>query len=180
MSTFRVIKDKNFTVISNHHLRNNNLSLKAKGLLSLMLSLPEEWDYTQEGFAAICKDGISSIRSALKELEDERYLITNRLRDDKGQLRGTEYVIYELPHEKSIDEEETDFKDSESVDFPCNKPICENRILDENKKCDEPICENPRLEKPRLEKLRLEKPILENRRQINKDLIINIYLLLVS
>ncbi len=171
MSTFRVVKNKNFTVMSNHHLRNKNLSLKAKGLLSIMLSLPEDWDYTQKGLAAICNDGLSSIRSALKELEDERYLITNRTRDDKGLLRGTEYIIYEYPHDvssdidNSIDEKEEITEGSESVDLPTFQPICENRILDENEE-DEPICDFPILDNPRL-----EKPILDYRMQLNKDIL---------
>ena len=69
MAVFRIKKTKNYTVMSNHHLRNTNLSLKAKGLLSLMLSLPEEWDYTTKGLSVICKDGVDSITSAIKELE---------------------------------------------------------------------------------------------------------------
>ena len=69
MAVFRVEKTKDFTVMGNHHLRNGKLSLKAKGLLSLMLSLPEDWDYTTKGLACICKDGVDSIGSALKELE---------------------------------------------------------------------------------------------------------------
>lgn len=69
MAVFRVEKTKDFTIMSNHHLRNTELSLKAKGLLSLMLSLPEDWDYTTKGLAHICKDGVDSITTALKELE---------------------------------------------------------------------------------------------------------------
>lgn len=68
MAVFRVEKTKDFTIMSNHHLRNTELSLKAKGLLSLMLSLPEDWDYTTKGLAHICKDGVDSITTALKEL----------------------------------------------------------------------------------------------------------------
>ena len=71
MAVFRVEKTKDFTVMSNHHLRNVSLSLKAKGLLSLMLSLPDNWDYTTKGLAHICKDGVDSISSAIKELENE-------------------------------------------------------------------------------------------------------------
>lgn len=69
MAVFRVEKTKDFTAMSNHHLRNTELSLKAKGLLSLMLSLPEDWDYTTKGLAHICRDGVDSITTALKELE---------------------------------------------------------------------------------------------------------------
>ena len=74
MSVFRIEKTKDFTIMSNHHFKNKNLSLKAKGLLSLMLSLPEDWDYTTRGLASICKDGVDSISTALKELEAEGYL----------------------------------------------------------------------------------------------------------
>ena len=70
MAVFRIDKTRDYTVMSNHHLRNTELSLKAKGLLSLMLSLPENWDYTTKGLAAICKDGIDSISSYFAEDED--------------------------------------------------------------------------------------------------------------
>ena len=74
MAVFRVEKTKNYTVMSNHHLRDKSLSLKAKGLLSLMLSLPEDWDYTTKGLARICRDGVDSIRSAVQELEQRGYV----------------------------------------------------------------------------------------------------------
>ena len=83
--------------MSNHHLRNTELSLKAKGLLSLMLSLPEDWDYTTKGLAHICKDGVDSITTALKELERHGYLTRQRLRYDNGQLGDIEYTIHEKP-----------------------------------------------------------------------------------
>lgn len=86
MAVFRVEKTKDFTVMSNHHLRNTELSLKAKGLLSLMLSLPEDWDYTTKGLAHICRDGVDSITTALKELERHGYLTRQRLRNENGQL----------------------------------------------------------------------------------------------
>ena len=73
MAVFRVEKTKDFTIMSNHHLRNTELSLKAKGLLSLMLSLPEDWDYTTKGLAHICKDGVDSITTALKERPARQY-----------------------------------------------------------------------------------------------------------
>ena len=91
MAVFRVEKTKDFTIMSNHHLRNTELSLKAKGLLSLMLSLPEDWDYTTKGLAHICKDGVDSITTALKELERHGYLTRQRLRYDKrNPLPGNE------------------------------------------------------------------------------------------
>ena len=97
MAVFRVEKTKDFTVMSNHHLRNVSLSLKAKGLLSLMLSLPDNWDYTTKGLAHICKDGVDSISSAIKELEKQGYLTRRRLRDYHGRLGDIEYVIHEKP-----------------------------------------------------------------------------------
>ena len=90
MAVFRVEKTKDFTIMCNHHLRNTELSLKAKGLLSLMLSLPEDWDYTTKGLAHICKDGVDSITTALKELERHGYLTRQRLRYENGQLGDIE------------------------------------------------------------------------------------------
>ena len=81
----------------NHHLRNKKLSLKAKGLLSLMLSLPEDWDYTTKGLAHICKDGIDAISTALKELEQQGYLTRERIRLPNGRLGDIEYTIHEQP-----------------------------------------------------------------------------------
>ena len=97
MTVFRVEKTKDFTVMSNHHLRNKTLSLKAKGLLSLMLSLPEDWDYTTKGLAQIYKEGVDSISTALKELEKHGYLTRHRIRYKNGQLGDVEYTIHERP-----------------------------------------------------------------------------------
>lgn len=97
MAIFRVEKTKDFTVMSNHHLRNTDLSLKAKGLLSLMLSLPEDWDYTTKGLAHICRDGVDSIGTALRELERCGYLTRHRIRRENGQLGDIEYTIHEKP-----------------------------------------------------------------------------------
>lgn len=97
MAVFRVEKTKNYTVMSNYHLRDPTLSCKACGLLSKMLSLPENWDYTTRGLAAICKDGVGSIGSALKELEAAGYLVRRQLRDDYGRMGSIEYTIYETP-----------------------------------------------------------------------------------
>ncbi len=97
MAVFRVEKTKDFTIMCNHHLRNTELSLKAKGLLSLMLSLPDNWDYTTKGLSFICKDGVDSISTALKELERHGYLTRQRLRYENGQLGDIEYTIHERP-----------------------------------------------------------------------------------
>lgn len=115
MAVFRIDKTRDYTVMSNHHLRNTELSLKAKGLLSLMLSLPENWDYTTKGLAAICKDGIDSISSCIRELEKHGYIIRERMRNEKGQLTTIEYTILEQP---------------KSTPPELEKPIRENPVLD--------------------------------------------------
>ena len=107
MSVFRVEKTKGYTVMSNHHLRNHALSLKAKGLLSQMLPLPEDWDYTLQGFAQINKESIDAIREAVRELERAGYIKRSRERDERGCLRGTVYTIYEQPHAGPTPEEPT-------------------------------------------------------------------------
>ena len=92
---FRVVKTKNYTMMSNQHLKDKRLTLKAKGLMSVMLSLPENWDYTLRGLSAISKEGVDAISEAVKELERSGYVIRNRKRDERGRLSGTEYLIYE-------------------------------------------------------------------------------------
>ena len=98
MAVFRVEKNHNYTVMSNYHLRDTGLTLKAIGLLSKMLSLTDEWDYTTRGLAAICKEGVDAIGAALKELEARGYLVRRQIRDSKGRITDTEYTIYESPH----------------------------------------------------------------------------------
>ena len=126
MSVFRVEKNKGYTVMSNHHLRNHALSLKAKGLLSQMLSLPEDWDYTLQGLAQINKESIDAIREAVRELERAGYIARSRERDERGCLRGTVYTIYEQPHAEPTPEEPTQ-----------EKPTLEKPML------DLPTLENP-------------------------------------
>ena len=143
MAVFRIEKTRDYTVMSNHHLRNAGLSLKSKGLLSMMLSLPEDWNYTTRGLAKICKEGTDSIGSALKELERAGYIVRNRLRDSKGKIVDVEYVIYETPHPPDMgqpceDEPDTACPDTENPDMdnPClenqpqlNKEKLKNKIL---------------------------------------------------
>ena len=147
MSVFRVEKNKGYTVMSNHHLRNHALSLKAKGLLSQMLSLPEDWDYTLQGLAQINKESIDAIREAVRELERAGYIKRSRERDERGCLRGTVYTIYEQPHAEPTPEEPTQ-----------EKPALDN-----------PTLEKPALDNPTLEKPMLEKPTLENPTQLNTE-----------
>ena len=102
MSVIRVHKTANFTVMSNHHFKEKKMSLKAKGMLSLMLSLPEDWDYTVAGLVTLSSDGKDSVNSALKELESFGYLTRRRMTNSKGQFAGMEYNIFEQPQEKPI------------------------------------------------------------------------------
>ena len=120
MSVFRVEKNKGYTVMSNHHLRNHALSLKAKGLLSQMLSLPDDWDYTLQGLAQINKESIDAIREAVRELERAGYIKRSRERDERGCLRGTVYTIYEQPHTEPTPEEPTSEEPTQE------KPTLEN------------------------------------------------------
>ena len=142
MAVFRIDKTRDYTVMSNYHLRDRNLSCKACGLLSKMLSLPEEWDYTTRGLARICKDGVDSIGTALKELETRGYLVRKRLRDGKGRIMDTEYVIYETPHlpESDMDEPDTATPDTEKPDT--DKPYPGNPDMD-GPDTEEPRPENP-------------------------------------
>ncbi len=126
MAVFRINKTRDYTVMSNHHLRNTALSLKAKGLLSLMLSLPDNWDYTTKGLAAICKDGIDSICSTVNELERHGYIIRERTRNEKGQLKEIEYTILEQPKTVLPEQE---------------KPKQENPVLEKPEQA-QPILEN--------------------------------------
>ena len=93
MAVFRIERTRDYTVMSNHHLRNEKLSLKAKGLLSMMLSLPEDWNYTTRGLAKICKEGVDAIGSALRELETAGYIVRHQLRDKSGRISDTEYPV---------------------------------------------------------------------------------------
>ena len=136
MAVFRVERNKGYTVMSNHHLRNKELSLKAKGLLSQMLSLPEDWDYTLAGLSFINREKIDAIREAVKELERAGYIVRSRERDEKGRLRGTDYVIFEQPQTPPVSD----------------LPTLENPTLD-----------NPTLEKPTQEKPTLENPMQLNK-----------------
>ena len=126
MAVFRINKTRDYTVMSNYHLKDTGLTLKSKGLLSMMLSLPEEWNYTTRGLAAICKDGIDSICSAVKELEQHGYIVRERVRNDKGQLTTIEYTILEQP-ETALPEQEKPKRENPVLDNPVlGKPEQEN------------------------------------------------------
>ena len=148
MAVFRVEKNSGYTVMSNHHLRNRALSLKAKGLLSQMLSLPEDWDYTLQGLARINRESIDAIRQAIRELEQAGYIQRSRERDEKGRLRGADYVIFELPQPVPA-----------SVSPTLENPTLEN-----------PTQENPTLENPMQLNKDIQKTDLPKKEKSNTDL----------
>ncbi len=141
MAVFRVERNKGYTVMSNHHLRNKDLSLKAKGLLSQMLSLPEDWDYTLKGLSLINRESIAAIRTALCELEKAGYITRQQNRDGKGKMADMIYTIYEQPQPRPEQPDEA-----------------------------APGLENPVLENPTSDNPTPGKPTLENPTQLNKDI----------
>ena len=147
MAVFRVERNTGYTVMSNHHLRNKELSLKAKGLLSQMLSLPEDWDYTLAGLSYINREKIDAIREAVRELERAGYIVRSRERDEKGRLRGAEYVIYEQPQ----------------------KPVSDLPIL-ENPTLEKPMQEKPTLENPMQLNKDIQRTDLPKKEKSNTDL----------
>ena len=151
MAVFRVEKNKGYTVMSNHHLRNKELTLKAKGLLSQMLSLPENWDYTLAGLSHINKESIDAIRTAVLELEKAGYIKRSQGRDEKGKMTAITYTIYEQPI----------------------SPVLDQPVL-ENPTSDKPILEKPKADNPTSENpTQLNKDIqntdLSKKEEINKD-----------
>ena len=143
MAVFRVEKTRDYTVMANHHLRNTALSLKAKGLLSLMLSLPEDWDYTTKGLARICRDGVDSICATVRELEDAGYIIRERVRNANGRLGSIEYTILEQPR---------------PPEPKPGKPVRKN-----------PVQVKPVLDSPALEKPEQENPEQLNKKESSKQ-----------
>lgn len=156
MAVFRIDKTKDYTVMANFHLRDKSLSLKAKGLLSLMLSLPEDWDYTTKGLAYICKDGVDSICAAVKELENAGYVQRKRNRNSQGRLTNVEYTILEKPI--STPEVPQAAKRDKS-------PKRENPVL------DNPVLENPRQDIPEQDLPKQEKPAQLNTNTSSKEKI---------
>ena len=137
MPVFRVVKDENYTTMSNFHLRDKTLSLKAKGLQSMLLSLPDEWKYSVQGLVTICREGKECVNSVLQELEQHRYLVRRQGRKPDGKMGGVEYWIYEKPQ-------------------PCT----------ENPDAENPDGVNPDVEKPDVENPDEDKPDLENPPQL--------------
>ncbi len=125
MAVFRIERTRDYTVMSNHHLRDKALSLKSKGLLSMMLSLPEDWNYTTRGLAKICKEGVDAIGGALRELETAGYIVRHQLRDRQGRISDTEYVIYEQPQPKAPDTPQPDTASPDTENPYLDKPDTE-------------------------------------------------------
>ena len=148
MAVFHVERNTGYTVMSNHHLRNKELTLKAKGLLSQMLSLPEDWDYTLAGLSYINREKIDAIREAVRELERTGYIQRSRERDKKGRLRGADYIIYEQPPNLDL-------------------PTLENPTL------ENPTQEKPTLENPMQLNKDIQKTDLPKKEKSNTDLSSN-------
>ena len=152
MAVFRVEKNTGYTVMSNHHLRNKELSLKAKGLLSQMLSLPEDWDYTLAGLSYINRESIDAIRTAVWELEKAGYITRRQGRDEKGKMTAIEYTIYEQPQPPALD--------CPVLENPtADKPILEN-----------PTPDNPTSENPTQLNKEIQKTNLPKKEKLNTDI----------
>lgn len=152
MSVFRVHKTKNFTVMSNYHFKEKEMSLKAKGLLSLMLSLPESWNYSVSGLVSLSKDGKDGVMTALAELEKFGYLNRKRITNEKGQFSGIEYHIFETAQaefpisdnpisEKPISENQP-LLNTNKIKFLKNKKTNKNDFMNELKRIYQELEEN--------------------------------------
>ena len=128
MAKFKVEKTKNYTTMSNRHFQDKRLSYKAKGLLSLMLSLPEEWDYSVQGLMKLSRDGKESVMSGINELEDCGYLIRTQEKDESGRFTGYDYAVYEHPFSENPSAE----KPLEENPPTVNPPQLNNNILNTN------------------------------------------------
>lgn len=155
----RVEKNRNYTVMSNYHLRDKSLSLKAKGLLSVMLSLPDDWNYSNRGIAGIVKEGVSAVGTGLRELEAAGYIKRTPLRDEHGQITTVEYVIYEQPHKE--DEPKTEYS-AETEETTETEPFSENDDFFASK-------ENSYANEPHIENKDVVSADMENREQLNTN-----------
>ena len=140
MAVYRVNKNRGYTVMANYHLRDKNLSLKAVGLLSKMLSFNDGWQFSTKGLSAICKEGPDAVLAALRELEDHGYLVRHRQRDSKGRMSNTVFEIYEQP-----------------------QPVTPHR---ENPHMENPDVENPDMGNPHMENPHGENPAQLNTNQV--------------
>lgn len=157
----RVEKTNNYTVMCNYHLREKDMSLKAKGLLTLIFSLPDTWDYTIEGLTHITKEGVGSIRAAIKELEQFGYIERKRVRNSNGRLGGAEYIIHEMPVQKT----------EETEKIPDVEEDAQNDSDEEDNSVEEPKVDFSTSEKPMQENPMQVNAMQENPRQLNTNIL---------
>ena len=172
MAVFRVERNTNYTTMSNYHLRDTNLSLKAKGLLSVFLSLPDEWHYSISGLMKITKEGRDCLTAVIKELEKAGYLVRYQSRDETGKIVGIEYVIYEKPQAEqagccgvrmnSIADSRPDAYSSAATGR--NEEPLQDILSAERPRAKKPVTEKPVTENPSTGNPRAEKPVTENPR----------------
>lgn len=179
MSVYRVIKNKNYTTMCNYHVRDKNISLKAIGLLTIFLTLPDDWEFSIRGTTAIVKDGKASVQSAMKELKAAGYLETTQMRDEKGKLGKMMYIIYEVPRKMLGPAEQYEAVDYVIPDeaFGSSEKPCSEKPYPEEPYPEKPYPGNPQPEKRDTEKPHTdmrdtdfpdtEIPSPENRSQIN-------------
>lgn len=185
-TVFRIPKQNNYTVMSNRHLKDTSLSLKSKGLLSQMLSLPDNWDYTLKGLAKINKESIDAIRTAIWELEKFGYISRSKIQDSNGKFSGIEYTIHEEPQHKSdekIEDSQNNDQEGKMTENQTNQEPDKNQNLSaakENSLDTQQL--SPRLDfpttvepdpniSPRLDFPMLDYPMSENPMQLNtKDI----------
>ena len=169
MAVFRVERNTNYTTMSNYHLRDTNLSLKAKGLLSVFLSLPDEWHYSISGLMKITKEGRDCLTAVIKELEKAGYLVRYQSRDETGKIVGIEYVIYEKPQAEqagccgvrmnSIADSRPDAYSSAATGR--NEEPLQDILSAERLRAKKPMTGNPSAGKPSVEKPSTEKPVTD-------------------
>ena len=167
MAVFRVERNTNYTTMSNYHLRDTNLSLKAKGLLSVFLSLPDEWHYSISGLMKITKEGRDCLTAVIKELEKAGYLVRYQSRDETGKIVGIEYVIYEKPQAgqagccgvrmNSIADSRPDAYSSAATGR--NEEPLQDILSAERLRAKKPMTGNPSAGKPSVENPSMEKPV---------------------
>ena len=162
MSTFRVNKNVNYTVMSNHHLQDKRLSLKAKGLLSYMLSLPDDWDYSLKGLTIGCKDGLDSVRTAVLELEEHGYVRRQKVRNARGQIIDYDYQVYESPAE--------DVPAVPDDDNSAPPPSTSSNQKSGVKPCSSPFLDFPNMAEPNLEKVTQQNTNKQNTKRQSTNL----------
>jgi hypothetical protein len=169
MSIIRVNKTKNFTVMSNFHFKEKRMSLKSKGLLSLMLSLPEDWNYSLAGLVSLSKDGKDSVMAALAELEKFGYLTRTRTTNSKGQFSGVEYDIYEQPQEqKPVAEKQSEEKQNAEKSNSGKPPLLNTKFI---KNVSNKSIKELNTKEIEMEAVLLETVVNEDLRELYRDYI---------